>query len=65
MMHASTFDDNYFTNVQVIEFPDNLNQPQSLDEEEGFGEMIVDETSYDPAAKTKTNIVSLKFIEET
>ena len=44
-MHASTFADDYFTNVQVIEFPDNLEAPSEAANVEG--EMIVDEESKD------------------
>jgi len=41
-MKSSTFDENYFTNVQIVEFPDNLEAPFT-DESVAQGEMIVDE----------------------
>ena len=47
-MHASTFADDYFTNVQVIEFPDNLEAPDEME-----GDMIVDEESKDASKHTK------------
>ena len=55
LLHASTFADDYFTNVQVIEFPDNLEAPS-----ESEGEMIVDEES-----KDASKAVKLEFVEET
>ena len=39
-MAASTFDADYFSNVEVVEFPDNLEAPLVI---ESSDEMIVDE----------------------
>ena len=59
MVKASTFQDDYFENVQLIEFPDNLEAPIEI-EEVKEDDMIVDEES-----KETRKIVSLEFIEET
>lgn len=40
LMAASTFDADYFSNVEVVEFPDNLEAPLVI---ESSDEMIVDE----------------------
>lgn len=61
LMHSSTFDDDYFTNVQVIEFPDNLEQPCTENNE---GEMIVDEESKAGSEVAPKQLVSFVFVEE-
>ena len=51
LIQNSSFASDYFTNVQLVEFPDNLEQP--INEGEGEGQMVVDEESKRP------NIASL------
>ena len=71
LMKASTFADDYFQNVQLIEFPDNLEEPMVEDivnvEEGEEGSMIVDEESKEAVAKEKpkpSNFVQLTFDAE-
>ena len=59
MVKASTFHDDYFENVQLIEFPDNLEAPIPSLTEEVQDDMIVDEES-----KESRKIVSLEYIED-
>ena len=61
LMKASTFDADYFTNVEVVEFPDNLDQP--IQKQASADSMAVDEESKQALSPTFKK-ADLTYIDE-